>query len=139
MMTAVTDKGLAGLKDPVSRSSAAPRRVPAGSHGGNSRRFILFGVATMVMLGGAAILLQMQADTRPVPSPEATHSIGLITLAPEGVWCRQLSLDNRSGRMVEVGRIKCVGPGSVDPEQQMRERYSGGRIETIRKSFSGGR
>lgn len=140
MTTAVTGKDLAGLKGPVPRPTGSHHRPKA--HGGNSRSFIVCGVAIMIMLGGAAIVLKLQADRGAAPSPQAvsaSHNVGLITLAPEGAWCRQLSLDNQSGRMVEVGRIKCVGPGSVDPEQQMRERYSGGRIESIRKSFSGGR
>jgi hypothetical protein len=142
MTTAVTDRGLAALKEGAPGAPTPKRRPHAKARGGNSRRFIVFGAAIMIMLGGAAIIINMQIDSRQAPAPEAatnTHNTGIITLAPEGQWCRQLSLDNRSGRMVEVGRVKCVGPGSVDPEQTMRERYSGGRLDTIRKSFSGGR
>jgi hypothetical protein len=142
MTTTETEKSRAALKDRTPGVSVRRRYMRAPSKIGDSRSFIVFGVAIIIMLGIASILLQLQPDSHPAPPGAADanrHNVGTITLAPEGVYCRQLALDNRSGDLVEAGRIKCIGPGSVEPEQPMQDRYSGGRIEAIRKSFSGGR
>ena len=123
----------------TTRSARPKSRVRAPKSGRSSRGFIVGGAAIMILLGGGAILINAMQAHDPLVSDGSRHQVGTITLAPEGEFCRQLAFDNTSGRMVEVGRIKCMGSDSGDPAQRVRDRYSGGRLEAIRKSFSGGR
>lgn len=121
-------------------AAQARRRSSAPKSGRSSRGFILGTAALLIFASAWALLFKAIAAGRhasPADVSEASRrNAGTIMLAPEGEFCRQLGLDNRSGRTVEMGRIKCTGTGAAAPTEGMRERYSGGRLESIRRSFS---
>ncbi len=113
-----------------------------GKSGRSSANRMLGIVLVTVMLAGFALAIPL-LSAPPPPAVERSRDVqssrvGSITLAPDGEHCRRMALDNKTGRMEEVGRVRCVGvgAGSAHPEDVMRERYSGGRLEVIRKSFS---
>jgi hypothetical protein len=73
--------------------------------------------------------------TRDTAEARADRSVGTIKLGREGDRCRQLTLDNRTGHVRDDGAQPCHKPVSNDPKEQLRERYSGGRLDSIRDSF----
>jgi hypothetical protein len=83
------------------------------------------------MLGASAISSHAGATA----DAAADSAVGKIKLGREGDRCRQLTLDNRTGRMRDDGAQPCNKPISNDPKDQLRERYSGGRLDNIRDSF----
>jgi hypothetical protein len=83
------------------------------------------------LLGEAAIFSRTGATA----DAAADRAVGTIKLGREGDRCRQLTLDNRTGRMRDDGAQPCNKPISNDPKDQLRERYSGGRLDSIRDSF----
>jgi hypothetical protein len=83
------------------------------------------------MLGASAISSQAGATT----DTAADKAVGTIKLGRDGDRCRQLTLDNRTGQLRDDGAQPCHKPASSDPKEQLRERYSGGRLDSIRDSF----
>lgn len=93
----------------------------------------------MTLLAVFAIVLPRIAP-RELPSvPQTTDPnwdvVGTITLAPEGAYCRQLALDNNTGDISEIGRVRCI-----EIERERTEAASSdntaARLDSIRKSFS---
>ena len=95
----------------------------------------------LCVLGAFAVVLPMLSARKPeasAPSARtpATARMGTVTLPSNGDRCRRMALDNQTGRMTEVERTRCLGSAAATPEDAVRDRYSGGRLEAIRKSFS---
>jgi hypothetical protein len=121
----------------------SPLRASIQTKSGRSRSHVVLGsVLVVLMLGGFALLLPILAANAPEPNRRArgpdpqAGRIGTVTLSPDGEHCRQMTLDNHTGKMVEAGRIRCATNIPVNAEEAVRQRYSGGRLDAIRKSFS---
>lgn len=118
---------------------ASARRKSARS----SSNMVLGSVLVMILLGGFALVLPHLGPKNAATAPpaqsrdERSGRVGTVTLSREGDHCRRMELDNNTGRMVEMDRVRCASEGPASPEDAVREKYSGGRIDAIRKSFSG--
>jgi hypothetical protein len=95
-------------------------------------------VAMIAILGlGYWLYRETASASRAADSAEAhaDRSVGTIKLGREGDRCRHLTLDNRTGQIRDDGAQPCHRPVPGDPKEQLRERYSGGRLDAIRDSF----
>jgi hypothetical protein len=130
----------ADIPEPLAQpAEPIPPRVPSRPRTGEATRvraalasFALF----LVLVAGAFLLRDAAAPFR-TATPERVdrHAVGTIKLAPEGGLCRQMTLDNRTGQMVNHGRLPCDQSPLSDPAEQLRARYSGNRLEGIRDWF----
>lgn len=91
-------------------------------------------------LVAVVVFFLLREGTPPAPPTPAQQAAdppqrteGVITFAREGDACRQVILDNSTGRLRDNGSVPCGKPAT--PEERLRERYSGGRIDSIRDSF----
>ena len=127
---------------PASQKAAlSPLRASVRAKAGRSSANVVLGsLLVLFVLGAFAIALPMLSARKPeTPEPSArtpAARIGTVTLPSDGDGCRRMALDNQTGRMTEVERVRCVGSAAATPEDAMRDRYSGGRLEAIRRSFS---
>jgi len=98
-------------------------------------------VASCVMASALALglfIVREAATSFSTPEhgrPSADEGAGIIKLSREGDRCRQLILDNRTGRTTDGGLMPCEKAPSNDPKERLKERYSGGRLDSIRDSF----
>jgi hypothetical protein len=108
----------------------------------SSSNFVLGGVLLTMLLGGFALVVQY-LPTSASHSQSSSSSVrsdprvGTVTFSSDGDNCRRMVLDNKTGQMVEIGSVRCAGSPPSSPEEAMQQRYSGGRLDAIRKSFSG--
>jgi hypothetical protein len=99
---------------------------------------VSFSVFVIVVTG--AFLLHDVVAPRPV-TPLARHdgpAVGTIKLAPQDGYCRQMSIDNRTGKITSHGRLPCdKSPTTImhDANEALKERASGSRIDVVRDSF----
>jgi hypothetical protein len=84
-------------------------------------------VLLLILVAGFWMLRDSPA---PVPATAddqgARNVVATIKFRPEGDLCRQATIDNKSGQMIDQGWLPCEKP-SAD--------QSGGRLESIRNSF----
>jgi hypothetical protein len=115
----------------------SPLRTSARKESRRSTSNLLPGAVLITLLVGAfALLLQSLPSSAPKPPSKRDPRVGIVTLSPEGEQCRRMALDNKTGRMVEMERLPCTGAPPNGPQEIMQQRYSGGRLEAIRESFS---
>src|SRR5262249_7207295 len=96
-------------------------------------------------LFSAGCIWVLRGTTAQGPAPDqldtaaAAKSIGTVRFMGEGQSCRELQIDNQTGRVSEKKRAgDCKETRTpTDPQEVMKSRYSGGRLESIRESFSG--
>ncbi len=91
--------------------------------------FLMIG-AGVFAFGDAAAPLRMSQDDR-----SGWHKVTTIKLPGEGNLCRHATIDNRTGQVTDKGRAACENPVPTTPEEQLRQRYSGGRLQSISESF----
>jgi hypothetical protein len=75
----------------------------------------------------------------PPQNQAGSRHLGTIQLSAEGDKCRRLLLDNKTGQVIGGKAVACGGNADVpfDPKEALKRRYSGGRLDAIRDSFSG--
>lgn len=123
---------------------AAVRRARSRRRAVRSRaHYVTGGLCVAVLLAGLAVGLPWLAGTRKAaqvtpPAEAGAVHVGTMLMALEGDYCRRMAFDNSSGAMWEVERIRCAGMDAtpVDSAEAVRQRYSGGRLEAIRRSFA---
>jgi hypothetical protein len=103
-------------------------------------------VVVSLMLGGlaAGTLLTLHIQGRPAPPPPAvntstaSNSVGTIRFPTDREPCRELQIDNQTWR-IEKRRVDECKEIQIptDPNEIVRNRYSNGRLDTIRDSFKG--
>jgi hypothetical protein len=95
----------------------------SGAHAATACLFLL-----LILVAG----FWMLSDS-PAPLPATTDDqsarnvVATIKFRPEGDLCRQATIDNKSGQMIEHGRLPCEKPSA--------DSSGGGRLESIRNSF----
>ena len=94
------------------------------------------------LLCGAWILVSESAGRYAdveVTDASPGKSAGTIKLGREGDRCQHLSIDNKTGQTSYNGLLPCENPPPADPKEwareQLKQRYSGGRLDSIRDSF----
>jgi hypothetical protein len=92
---------------PITRSTSKSR----ASWSGSDIRWVLFGSAALAVLGIAlgAFLAREKAPEKHIPHPMELSREGSITFAGGGKLCRQVAIDNKTGRIGETKMIPC-GP-----------------------------
>ena len=84
-------------------------------------------VATSAL--GYWLLKGKPTPTSPVPvqaNRAIENSVGKITFSSNDHWCRQILIDNKTGRLSEGAKVPCEDIG----------RSAGGRVGAIRDSFT---
>jgi hypothetical protein len=89
-----------------------------------------------------AVFLFRNTETRFSEPHAATNSsvvTGTILFARD---CQEVEIDNRTGALTRKKAGTCNEATTneaktSDPQETMRSRYSGGRLDAIRESFSG--
>jgi hypothetical protein len=85
--------------------------------------FVLF----LILAAGFWMLKDSAAPVRATDEGQSPRNVvATIKFRPEGDLCRQATIDNKSGQMIEHGRLPCEKPSAES---------SGGRLESIRNSF----
>jgi hypothetical protein len=93
-------------------------------------------IAMLLLFGLGLFLLKDAAEgLRTTADDGAVQRYGTIKLARDGDLCRQMTIDNRTGQLTDNGRVSCDKATPIDAKEQLKERYSGGRIDSIRNSF----
>lgn len=126
-----------GLLAKPPRSPQSRVRGPGARRNGNGLYAALTGFALLLAFIVGAIL------SREAPAPLRAskgdavemHAVGTIRFRPEGNMCREATIDTRTGQMISEDRRPCEKPVPSDPKEQLKERYSGGRLDAIRDSF----
>lgn len=99
-------------------------------------------VAVIVVLTGCLVvgLTMLAAMRTAAPVPPRTDAgisrVGTVVLPSDGESCRRMAFENSGGAMWEIGSVRCGGAIPQDPQEAVRQRYSGGRLDAIRKGFS---
>jgi len=126
-----------GLLAKPPRSPQLRARGPGARRKENGVYAALSGFALLLaFIAGAVLLREAPAPLRATKDgPVDMHAVGTIRFAREGNMCRELTIDTRSGQMMNENRRPCEKPVSSDPKEQVKERYSGGRLDAIRDSF----
>ena len=119
---------------PASRASMPRARDAVGVRAA----LVSFSVFIIVVVG-AFLLRDAVAPVHltSLARPEQ-HAVGTIKLAPEDGFCRQMSIDNRTGKITSHGRLPChKSPTNAmnDADQALKERAAGNRIDVVRDSF----
>jgi hypothetical protein len=98
----------------------------------------MLSIALLLFFGLGLFLLKDAAEAFRTPAADdgAAHRSVTIRLAREGDLCRQVTIDNKTGQMTDKGRLPCDKATPTDPKEQLKERYSGGRLDAIRNSFT---
>jgi len=104
----------------------------------------IFAIGIVMASVAAGVLLLAGRDERIARSqaPEqrgaGTTTAGIVRFTGERS-CRELEIDNRTGRLSAERQVNdCTEKRrSTDPNDIMKERYSSGRLNSIRDSFSG--
>jgi hypothetical protein len=111
----------------MSIASPSLQRKPA------SRNALLAAAAcagiVAVVAPGYLLLKRNTSQTLPVPvqtNRNHENSVGTITFSSNGDLCRQILIDNVTGRLSEGAKVPCEGIG----------RSAGGRVGAIRDSFT---
>jgi hypothetical protein len=91
--------------------------------------FLIIG-AGVFALGDAAAPLRMSQDDR-----KDRHNVATVKLPGEGSLCRHATIDNRTGELTDKGRAACEDPTPTDPKERLKQKYSGGRLQSISDSF----
>jgi hypothetical protein len=93
----------------------------------------------VIVVAGAFLLHDVVAPRQMMPLVRYDgQAVGTIKLAPEDGFCRQLSIDNRTGKVTSHGRLPChKSPTNVmqDANEALKERAAGNRIDVVRDSF----
>lgn len=124
------------------RLQLARRRGHNKSRSSTGRRVVIVcALLALVVVAGIYAVAMPATDASPpvrAEAPAAPRQItGRIKVVPlDGTMCRQLSLDNDSGRVGDAATVPCKDPPPTDPREIMRYRYSGGRIDSIRDGFT---
>jgi hypothetical protein len=120
-------------------SVGTARRAP----GRSSRRAGLWIAATVVVGAGVFVAGAVWRDSSIAPVPKAERPVkpeaamGVVQLAPDGDVCRQVQIDYKTGRVVERSRIACKDAAvPADSKDAFKQRFSNGRLESIRDSFT---
>jgi hypothetical protein len=117
------------------RASLRPRKQRATRDWTRLQGIILC-IALLLLFGLGAFGLKDAAEAfRTTTDDGAAHRSGTIRLVREGDLCRHVTIDNRTGQLTDKGRLSCDKAAPTDPREQLRERYSGGRLDSIRDSF----
>jgi hypothetical protein len=152
---AISDrKDRAGIAmKPVSADMPDLTGQPPGASGAPSLRVKpprareLFGVRAalvsfsvfVIVVAGAFLLHDIVAPRPAMPLVRYDgQAVGTIKLAPEDGFCRQMSIDNRTGKITSHGRLPCdKSPTNVmnDANEALKERAAGNRIDVVRDSF----
>jgi hypothetical protein len=113
------------------------------ARGQTIRRVVMVCVA-MACVYAVAFLLQkedqnvsLQNGFAPASGAMGPNYAGTIRLAREGDTCRQLQIDNITGRLSQNGRVNCTQTTIPSAKQNTKDLYRGERIEAIRNSFTG--
>ena len=122
----------------------SPRRSTSGWHVAITLALLGVVLAAGYFALGQAINATLQVTNIPAGPPPAK-----IVMSPVGGSCRQLLMDNQTGRISDLGAQPCgdatsanPAQGSVDgtpqnPANSPERRYSiGGRTDKIRESFT---
>jgi hypothetical protein len=128
--------------EPKNRKKGSDRRPVTGNQTAARVVIVCLVIGSVVTLG---FLLQRESQDRSAASYDraqlnpatATGSDGTIRFA--GEHCREFQIDNRTGRVSEKHRVDDCKETKTpsDPKELMKSRYSSGRLESIRDSFSG--
>jgi hypothetical protein len=123
-------------RPPMSGPLTAPCRRKARRTGNATRvvvtllvLFLIAGVGVFA-LGDAAAPLRTSPDDR-----SDRHNVATIKFAGDGNHCRQATIDNRTGELTDKGRGACEEPVPTDPKERLKQKYSGGRLQSIGDSF----
>jgi hypothetical protein len=102
-------------------------------------------VVSLMIIGIAAgLLLTLHIQSRPAPSPTlvnawaAPNPVGTIRFPTDREPCRELQIDNQTGRIERRQVDNCREVQiPADPQEAVRNRYSSGRLDAVRDSFKG--
>lgn len=86
---------------------------------------------------GWSALKPEAAAPRPKRSEAETYTGSIIVVPATGENCRQLMIDNRTGRMWDKGLVNCYEAASP-PEKDSSSAISSKRINSIGNAFRGG-
>ena len=128
------DVGASGTSGKPSKGAA--RRPGKRARTAIQAAVVCVAMATLFLL---ALALQSRVAIRMAqPTKEAKSVVATVRLAPEGNSCREFHIDNQTGRMTDDVRVTCTSSGTASSKagDVMRDRYSGGRLDSIRDSFS---
>jgi hypothetical protein len=123
-----------GPNAPPLRMSAPRPREPFGLR----TALVSFSVFVIVVAGAFLlhdVVAPRQATSLARPDQQV---VGTIKLAPQDGYCRQMSLDNRTGKITSHGRLPCdKSPTNImqDANEALKERAAGNRIDVVRDSF----
>jgi hypothetical protein len=95
---------------------------------GNGAQAVTSGLILLgILVVGVSMIQRSAAPVQATPDDHgARHAVGTIKFRAEGDLCRQATIDNKTGQMIDHGRLPCEKP-AAEP--------SGGRLESIRNSF----
>ena len=129
-------------KPDTGRSRPSRTRVAQRTrHGDGVRALVVCLLLLGLLCGGWIVLNESAGRSADVERTETSpaKSTGTIKLGREGDRCQQLSIDNKTGQTSYSGLLPCENALPADPRERakehLRERYSGGRLDSIRDSF----
>ena len=110
----------------------------------DDRRVLIVWSLFAAMLALCALIGSLSDGLRPKRAPprvgdDAVHTGSILFVPADGERCWQRLLDNQTGRLRDNGFVSCEA-ASVRSLISSSGRYStAGRLDAIRKGFSGGR
>jgi hypothetical protein len=125
---------------PGAPGAPAPRvRAPRPREAFGLRAALVSFSVFVIVVAGAFLLHDVVAPRQltPLARPEQ-HAVGTIKLAPQDGFCRQMSIDNRTGKITSHGRLPCDKSPTSDAKEvseALKERATGSRIDVVRDSF----
>jgi hypothetical protein len=108
-----------GLKEqPLSSSPSHVPRTPRRREGTGVRAALVSFSVFIIAVAGAFLLRDAVAPLRLTQNGGAErHAVGTIKLAPDQGFCRQMTIDNRTGQMINHGRLPCDRSSAGDSKE----------------------
>jgi len=124
-----------GGRSPSSSPPPAPRIRKARRSGNGVRTIVSCAGLLLIFAVGVFAVGDSAAPLRLPEDRSNEFNFSTIKLGREGDLCRRATIDNKSGALTDNGRAACEDPLPTDPKEIARQRYSGGRLQSISDTF----